>query len=233
MILCDGLVDLRLGSWVDVLADVESCDAVICDPPYSRHVHDGGAERFDRVGLGYECLSPSECHRLVRRCAGICCGWMVFHTDDYLAGVFRRAARNAGRFVFAHVPVLQHAPRLGGDGPGSPGHSLAVSRPREKRFLSWGSLPGWYETTRERGAAVLGAKPLLLMRAIVRDYTQPGDLVIDPFCGGGTTALACAMEGRRCITSEIDPKTYELARRRLEGGYQPDMFGAAPSTGDA
>lgn len=54
------------------------------------------------------------------------------------------------------------------------------------------------------------------MRAIVRDYTKPGDLVVDPFCGGGTTALACAYESRRCITSEMDPDTYALAVKRLE-----------------
>lgn len=61
-------------------------------------------------------------------------------------------------------------------------------------------------------------------RAIVRDYTKPGDLVVDPFCGGGTTALACAIEGRCCITSEMDPATFELARKRLERGFTRDML---------
>jgi site-specific DNA-methyltransferase (adenine-specific) len=61
----------------------------------------------------------------------------------------------------------------------------------------------------------MGAKPLTLMRAIVRDYTRPGDLVLDPFCGSGTTALACRMEGRRCLTIERDANTVEIARRRL------------------
>ena len=35
VLLADGLIDLRLGRWQDVLADVTTCDAVICDPPYS------------------------------------------------------------------------------------------------------------------------------------------------------------------------------------------------------
>jgi DNA modification methylase len=91
-------------------------------------------------------------------------------------------------------------------------------------MLKWGSLPPWYESAPERSVGVMGGKPLGLMRAIVRDYTRPGDLVVDPFCGGGTTALACAIEGRRCITSEMDPKTFELARKRLEKGYTTDMF---------
>lgn len=71
---------------------------------------------------------------------------------------------------------------------------------------------------------VVGGKPLGLMQAIVRDYSRPGDLVVDPFAGSGTTALACAIEGRRCITSEKDPKHYAIAKKRLDRGYTPAMF---------
>ena len=53
---------------------------------------------------------------------------------------------------------------------------------------------------------------------------RPGDLVVDPFAGSGTTALACAIEGRRCITSEEKPEHHEIARRRLARGHTPSMF---------
>ena len=39
-----------------------------------------------------------------------------------------------------------------------------------------------------------------------------------------TTLIAAAMEGRRAIGAEVDPVTYELARKRIEKGYTPDMF---------
>ena len=71
---------------------------------------------------------------------------------------------------------------------------------------------------------VVGGKPLALMAAIVRDYSRPGDLIVDPFCGSGTTALAAAMEGRRCITSEEKPEHYAIAKRRLDRGYQPGLI---------
>lgn len=102
---------------------------------------------------------------------------------------------------------------------------------RPRGLKDWRDLPGGYPPDRAdvpAGNIVTGGKPLGLMRAIVRDYTRPGDLVVDPFCGGGTTALACAMEGRRCITSEVDPVTFEKARKRLERGHTPDMFAALP-----
>jgi site-specific DNA-methyltransferase (adenine-specific) len=62
------------------------------------------------------------------------------------------------------------------------------------------------------------------MRAIVRDYSRPGDLIVDPFCGSGTTAIAAASESRRCITSEELPDHYEIARKRIARGYTPDLF---------
>jgi DNA modification methylase len=70
----------------------------------------------------------------------------------------------------------------------------------------------------------MGEKPLSLMRTLVRDYSRPDDLVCDPFAGSGTTLLAAAMEGRSAIGAEMDPKTYELAVRRLSKGYTERLF---------
>jgi site-specific DNA-methyltransferase (adenine-specific) len=101
-----------------------------------------------------------------------------------------------------------------------------VSRPRDKRFLSWGSLPGWYKAPRD-ASIVRGGKPLGLMRAIVRHYSRPGDLVCDPCAGGGTTLLAAAVERRRAIGSEIDPITHAAAMARIARGFTPDLFSGA------
>ena len=62
---------------------------------------------------------------------------------------------------------------------------------------------------------VTGAKSLDLMRAIVRDYSRPGDVIADPHTGSGTTLLAARMEGRRSIGAEMMPEHFEIARRRL------------------
>lgn len=48
-------------------------------------------------------------------------------------------------------------------------------------------------------------KPHDAIRQYVRHYTKPGDLVLDPFCGSGGTALAALMEGRKAIAIDRSP----------------------------
>jgi DNA modification methylase len=59
-------------------------------------------------------------------------------------------------------------------------------------------------------------KPLDLMRWLVRTYSNPNALVLDPFAGSGTTGVAALLESRRFIGSEREPKYHEIALRRLE-----------------
>ena len=49
----------------------------------------------------------------------------------------------------------------------------------------------------------------------VRDLTQPGDLVLDPFAGAGTTILVADRMGRRAIGLELNPTYAAMARRRI------------------
>ena len=149
---------------------------------------------------------------------------MLAMTSHDLIGAWEDAYREAGRHAFAPVVVIQKRPRLVGDGPSSWAVYAMVSRPRNREYATWGCLPGAYEAPTVKDSGIAGAKPLDLMRHIVRDYSRPGDLVCDPFVGSGTTALAALMEGRRFIGAEEKPEHYEIATRRLAQGHQPTMF---------
>ena len=59
-------------------------------------------------------------------------------------------------------------------------------------------------------------KPLKLMSWLVRLVARPGDVVVDPFAGSGTTGVACVMEGREFIGIDQDAEYVEIARRRIE-----------------
>ena len=58
-------------------------------------------------------------------------------------------------------------------------------------------------------------KPLALFREIILKHSNPGDLVIDPFLGGGTTALAALEEGRRFAGCDLDPAYVEASKKRI------------------
>jgi DNA modification methylase len=54
--------------------------------------------------------------------------------------------------------------------------------------------------------------------------------VLDPFLGSGTTAVACAKAGRRCVGIEKNESYFEIACDRIRKVYaQPDMFVSAPA----
>jgi len=63
-------------------------------------------------------------------------------------------------------------------------------------------------------------KPLALLERIIQSASNPGDLILDPFLGSGTTAVACAMLGRRCVGLESDIAHLSLAETRLRDTTQ-------------
>ena len=222
------MIDLRLGRWQDALADVEMVDAIICDPPYSARTHEGALSSTGERGVNaFASWSPEDAIAFCDHWAPRTRSWIVILTDDVLGPVMQQHLEVLGRYRFSLLPILQHQPRQMMDGPAPAGCFAVVSRPREARFIGfsgggWGSLPGWYEASRR--SEIRGGKPLDLMRAIVRDYSRPGDLICDPFAGAGTTALASAMEGRSCITSEALPEHYDIAKSRLSREIQRSLF---------
>lgn len=60
------------------------------------------------------------------------------------------------------------------------------------------------------------SKPIALVRGFVERHTEPGELVLDLFIGGGTTLLACELTGRRCIGVDVEPKWIDTVIARWE-----------------
>jgi DNA modification methylase len=60
-------------------------------------------------------------------------------------------------------------------------------------------------------------KPVELMRYLIRTYTNPGETVLDPCMGSGTTCLAAMEEGRHYIGIDKEQKYVDTATRRIEG----------------
>jgi len=76
-------------------------------------------------------------------------------------------------------------------------------------------------------------------RNLILRYTRPGDLVLDPFVGGGTTAVEAKLLGRRCIARDINPVCVEMTLENLRFSLPRTLFAESPnyepevSVGDA
>ena len=57
--------------------------------------------------------------------------------------------------------------------------------------------------------------PVELVERLVLSMTDPGGLVLDPFMGVGTTAVAALAHGRRSVGAETEPRYLEIARQRV------------------
>ena len=58
-------------------------------------------------------------------------------------------------------------------------------------------------------------KPITLFEYLIKTYTNPGETVLDPFAGSGTTAIAAHNTGRNFICFEKETKYVEIANKRL------------------
>ena len=72
------------------------------------------------------------------------------------------------------------------------------------------------------GGRHVAQKPVHLLRTLIELTTLPGQLVLDPFCGSGSTLVAAKLTGREYLGFDIDPNVVEVARERLA----PDIFEA-------
>jgi site-specific DNA-methyltransferase (adenine-specific) len=135
------------------------------------------------------------------------------------APAFYGAADGASRFFY--TSKASRSEREAGLGGG----------PRKDKLWSSGTQnPGSFQaagTDRSSTNHHPTVKPLALMRWLCRLVTPPGGLILDPFCGSGSTGCAAVLEGFRFLGIEREAEYVELARRRIahaETLYEPGLF---------
>lgn len=211
------------GDCLEVLPAMGLVDHVMSDPPFTQRTTDGARGfrgnatfvpfiTFDGID-GQEGQIARECLRVAQR-------WVMLFCAFEQIGAYASAAGKAWiRAGVWHKPDA--APQFTGDRPGMCGEALAIMhRPGRKRWNGGGHPAFWtYGYERDRNGHPT-PKPVALMLQLVEEFSDPGDLVLDPFCGSGTTGVACLRLGRRFIGIEKDAGFAQVATERLQAESQ-------------
>ena len=222
--------EVRLGRWQDVLADVEP-GTIISDPPYGARTHRGDESareiRTDNAyvtAIDFPCWTRDDVHEFCASWLPRSKRWLVAMTSHDLVPHWEAAIEDAGWYGFAPLAAVISGMgvRQLGDGPASWVIHLVVARRRSKRLGEsenkiWRSLPGGYTGPATAGMAGGRGKPPWLLDALVRDYSDAGHLVCDPFAGWGSTLVAARNAGRDAIGSEMDPSAHARCEAALSG----------------
>lgn len=113
-------------------------------------------------------------------------------------------------------------PRMGGGGRGLAGHSGNQSAAGEPYYLRQ-KRSVWVVSTNPYPEAHFAVFPTKLIEPCILAGSKPGDIVLDPFAGSGTTCLVAEQKGRQYIGIELNPDYIKIAKKRLRC-LQPEMF---------
>lgn len=206
---------------VKVLMDGEQVDLLLTDPPYNVD-YEGGTE--DKMKILNDSFK-SEGHFLEFLRKAMSCAsnvmkngasYYIFHADSEGRN-FREAATEIGKVRECLIWVK---------------NSLVLGRQdyqwrHEPCLYGWkGTAHKWYndrtQTTilefdrPKRSEEHPTMKPIPLFAYLMKNSTKPGDLVLDPFAGSGTTLICAEQLGRRCYTMELDQHYCDVVIARWE-----------------
>jgi DNA modification methylase len=229
----DESVTLWCGDCRDVLPTLAQVDHVITDPPYAarsmknalsaesiKQRRDGQEREF-----GYAALSDNMRLLTAVLTAPLFRRWGLFWCDLESFDGWRRDLESANlRYIRGGVWGREHgAPQFSGDRPAQGVEACVIVHSAENR-LRWngGGRPAFWvgpivnanDISRQHSSP----KPLWLMLRLVADFTDPGDTILDPFAGSGTTLVAAKRLGRKAIGIELNPAYCDVIVSRLRQG---------------
>jgi len=187
-----------------------SVDLIFTDPPYHKHnVYLFGV----LANIARETLKAGGLLLTLSGQAALMQALTLLdeHLDYYWLSNMPHSLGRVGRYhpkqmMCGSKPLLWFAK---GTPPPHP-YIFDTFRPKvDKQYHKWGQPVGWF-------------------MYYIDKLTLPGQIVLDPFVGGGAVAVACEWLNRRYLAFEIDPDTADLARERLHQ-TQPPLTGLVPA----
>jgi len=225
---------LYLGDALEIMAVLDPVPVIISDPPYGNANNDGdlnaslSAKRGvkakailnDDANSMREVVSGTLSHaaRLLDPEASACC-YFCGGGGPNLLFTWLANRMNEGGLTFFHSVIWDKI---------NPGLGLRYRRRHEMMMVGMrkGSRIRWNPAVKPMANILVASapanrvhpnqKPDGLIQRLVEAHSLPGDTVLDPFMGSGTTGVAALREGRRFIGIELDPDHFATACRRIE-----------------
>lgn len=221
---------LYLGDCRELMPLLPTVDVIVTDPPYGADdTHAGHLSNVilrngehSRQALRFEGITSDDLLGLAtewcdkaRRWVVFSCEWKFIHRLDE-AGLLVR-------FGIWRKP--DGAPQFTGDRPGTGWEAIAICHRPGKKQWNGGGRHAFWSVPKMGKYGHPTEKPQDLIGQWVRDFSNVGETILDPFMGSGTTGAACVRAGRKFIGIEMDAGHFETARARIEKAVnQPDLF---------
>lgn len=201
-------------------------------------VNTGKVRRIDQpLVISFGAITEEERTGIAIQAARVTRRWVMTFCQIEAVGTWRKAFEAAGlEWIRGGIWRKPNgAPQFTGDRPGQGFECIAIAHaklPTRKRWNGEGKHAVW-TVPLDHGAG--GGernehptqKPLDLMLDLVRDFTDEGETILDPFAGSGTTGIAALRLGRHFIGIEKDATYAALARDRLEAEVNGSTLRAA------
>lgn len=219
-------------------------DHVITDPPYADHVHINTRRGHktdtaisEPMPLGFDPATSAKRAAWARWMATVARKWVGVFSDHESSMDWANHLERAGlqymrcglwvrtweAALTPERPRHSGAPKFQGDCPAA-GHEVIVFA-RKAPGVRW--LGGGKAATYTAPVVALAdrahttQKPLTLMADILRDFVKPGESVVDPFCGSGTTLVAAKLRGCPAFGFDNQANHADYARRRVSAALPP------------
>lgn len=221
-----GLATLYMGDCLEVIESIDptAIDVLMTDPPYGMHLDtefskmaNGDGFKGKLSGNDYEIVQGD--HQdydptpILERFAGV--KEQFWFGADYYSDHIPR--KNDGSWLVWDKRLTESADKMFGSC-----FELVWSKRQRKRLVIRSKWAGIFGMEKQDTAKRVHPtqKPLGLMGRMVLDYTEKGQMILDPYMGSGTTGVAAVKEGRRFIGVEMSRKYFKIACRRIEREQQ-------------
>jgi DNA modification methylase len=216
--------DATVAASYDALLQSEAVDMVFTDPPYNVNYANSAKDKLrgkdrailnDNLGDGFYDFLLAALTPILAHCRGGLYVAMSSSELDVLQAAFRAAGGKWSTFIIwaKHTFTLgradyqrQYEPILYGWPDGAQRHWCGD---RDQSDV-------WQIKKPQKNVLHPTMKPVELVERALRNSSRPGDVVLDPFGGSGTTLIAAEKSGRVARMMELDPKYADVIVRRWE-----------------